>query len=294
MVEFAIDQAEGLRRLLNRDFVRVITFTAGSRGVGKTQAVLNLAAALARQGKKVIALDEQAGSGNLAHALGLVPRFDLLDVIRRQRSLEDVLLPGPPGLEIVPAAKGVKALGQLSPEEQEWLVRSFQSLSDSVDVVLIDAIAGLDGHALSLTLAAQDVVVVLKPKAEAITDAYALVKRLARDYAVQRFRVLVTQVREPGEGEALFKNFATAARRFIGLVPEFMGEVPADAALQQATRLNQPVVDAFPTGEAATAFRRLAEKVDGWPHPRDDNNRLDRFMQRLIVSSRLTAETPRL
>jgi flagellar biosynthesis protein FlhG len=110
---------------------------------------------------------------------------------------------------------------------------------------------------------------------------------------VQRFRVLVTQAREAGEGEALYRNFATATRRFLGLVPEFMGEVPADATLPRAARLRQPVVDAFPTSEAAAAFRRLAEAMDAWPQPRDDNDRLDRFMRRLLVKSRLTAQATR-
>lgn len=293
MAEFAIDQAEGLRRLLNRNFVRVITVTSGRQGVGKTQAVLNLATALARRGRRVMVFDEQAGRTNLEHTLGLAARFDLLDVVKRERRLEDVLLPGPDGVEVVPAARGVKALGELSAEEQEWLVQSFNTLSDSVDVVLIDAVAGLADHALSLTLAAQEVVITLSPDPTSITDAYALIKRLSRDYGKQRFRVLVSKVREAGEGENIFRNFAATAQRFLGVKILFLGEVPFDEQLRQAVRLHQPVVDAFPVAPAAAAFRRLAEAVDEWPCPRDENGRLDGFMQRLIMNSRLTAECSR-
>ncbi|MGD9786933.1 MAG: AAA family ATPase [Sulfuricellaceae bacterium] len=294
MVEFHADQAEGLRRLLNRNFVRVVTVTAGREGVGKTQAVINLATALARRGRKVMVFDEQSGRNNLEHALGLPGRYDLLDVVRRERCLEDILLPGPQGVEIVPAARGVKALAELTPAEQEWLVQSFNTLSGSVDVVLIDAVAGLAGHALSLTLAAQEVVITLSQDPASITDAYALIKRLSRDYAKQRFRILVSKVRETGEGEAIFKNFAATAQRFLGTKILFLGEVPFEEPLRQAARLRQPVVDAFPTSDSAAAFRRLAEAVDEWPYPQDDNSRLDSFMQRLIMNSRLTAECTRI
>ena len=49
MADVLQDQAEGLRRLLARDTVRVVTLTSGRAGVGKTNIVVNLAAALAKQ-----------------------------------------------------------------------------------------------------------------------------------------------------------------------------------------------------------------------------------------------------
>jgi len=58
----AIDQAEGLRRLLSRDALRIITVVSATAGVGKTSAVINLAVALARAGREVLILDESRGA----------------------------------------------------------------------------------------------------------------------------------------------------------------------------------------------------------------------------------------
>ena len=63
MADVLQDQAEGLRRLLARDTVRVVTLTSGRTGVGKTNIVINLAAALAKRGRHVLVLDEQQGKG---------------------------------------------------------------------------------------------------------------------------------------------------------------------------------------------------------------------------------------
>ncbi len=294
MAEIVADQAEGLRRLLNRDFIRVVTVTGGGRGAGRTSVAVNLATSLAQRGKNVIVLDEQSGATNALHHFGLEARHDLLDVIRHKKTLEDVLVRGAEGVGVLPAARGVKALPGLSPEEQAWLVDAFNQLSGFVDVVVIDAVSGIADHALSLSLAAQEVMVVLTPEPAAITDAYALIKVLYREYGKQNFRILVNKVRDPAVADAVYENFVQVARRFLGVKPDRMGDIPQDEALRQAARLGRPVVEAFPASEAAAAFRRLADGVDGLPFPREGDHRLDGFMRKLIQTSRLTAEDSRV
>ncbi|KAA3660242.1 MAG: septum site-determining protein MinD, partial [Chloroflexi bacterium] len=50
---------------------KVITVTSGKGGVGKTTITANLAAALAMQGKKVVAIDADIGLRNLDVVMGL-------------------------------------------------------------------------------------------------------------------------------------------------------------------------------------------------------------------------------
>jgi ATPases involved in chromosome partitioning len=59
--KYISDQAEGLRRLLAKSGSRVLAVTGGSAGVGCTTTVVNLAAALAQQGKDVLVIDECLG-----------------------------------------------------------------------------------------------------------------------------------------------------------------------------------------------------------------------------------------
>lgn len=101
MADVLQDQAEGLRRLLARDSVRVVTLTSGRTGVGKTNIVVNLAVALAKRGRHVLVLDEQQGKGSTETLLGLTARYDLMHVIRREKTLDEVMLRGPEGVGIV-------------------------------------------------------------------------------------------------------------------------------------------------------------------------------------------------
>jgi septum site-determining protein MinD len=62
---------------------RKIVLTSGKGGVGKTTATVNIGAALAKRGHRVILVDTDIGLRNLDLVLGLEKRivFDLVEVI---------------------------------------------------------------------------------------------------------------------------------------------------------------------------------------------------------------------
>ena len=64
------DQAEGLRRLLDRSGLRVVSINAGAGGSGTTAAMVNLAGALAERGSEFRAIfDALAGFAGEPEAL---------------------------------------------------------------------------------------------------------------------------------------------------------------------------------------------------------------------------------
>ncbi|MBY0579109.1 MAG: P-loop NTPase [Burkholderiales bacterium] len=282
MAEFATDQAEGLRRLFGRDFVRIVTLTSSKAGLGKTTAILNLAAALAKAGKNVMVLDENSGRGNLGSMIGARHAHDLLDVVRQGKSLEEVMIAGPQGISILQAAQA-----DLSMDEEERLVDCMSHVARPADVVLVDTAAGSPGHLLSLS--AQEIVVVLSPEGSSITDAYALIKMMNMHYAKRHFRILVTRAKNAEEARAVFDNMSRVARRYLAISLDFMGHVPLDAQLRQASRLKLPVVEAFPLSASSSSFRHIADSIVRWPCPAHDEMSLGDFFQHLIQGSRLCA-----
>lgn len=288
MGQFVIDQAEGLRRLLGRDFVRILTLTSSGKGVGKTTTVFNLATALAGAGKNVMILDENSGKGNLTSLLGIRKSHDLLDVARCGMSFEEVMIPGPDGIAILQAAQGMQALAGLDELSQERLVACMSNIARPVDVVLVDTTAGSASHLLSLGLPAQEIVVVVSAEGDSITDAYALIKTMNRHYGKRHFRILVNKVRSDEEARAVFDNMSKVARRFLAISLEFMGHVPLDESLRQASRLKGSVIDAFPLSAASSSFRQIADSVVRWPCPQHTDMSLSEFLQHLLRSDRLS------
>ena len=275
------DQAAGLRRLFSREEPRIITFAAGSSGVGKSVLIANLAASLARLGKEVLVLDENL-KNNVASCFGISIHHDLQHVVNRERPLSEVLLDVLPGVRVLPAARALKKLGKLTARQQQAFLESISGMERPADVILVDA--SLD-HPLGFSpvgLAAHETVVVISATGASITDAYALIKKVSLGYAHRDFRILVNKVRSAEEAEAIHNNIAqvTHSRALARL--EFAGFVPLDERLRQAARLCQPVVSLFPEAAAAKAYRAIASDLLGWHLHSECKGGLEQFAQQLL------------
>lgn len=285
-METSLDQAEGLRRMRARKSVKVIAVASGKGGVGKTNIAVNLAVALAQKGAKPLLLDADLGLGNVDILLGLSPRYNLSHVISGEKTMEQVLVDGPQGIRVLPAASGIAHMAVLGSQAQAGLIQAVSHLDIDVDYLLIDLAAGIAGDVLTFSRAAQEVIVVVSNEPASITDAYALIKVLSRDHGVRRFRVLPNMVRDQHEGQSLFQRVATVADRYLDVSLEMVGTIPLDPALRSAVRAQRAVVELYPDSPAARALRALATMVRAWPLPAGSAGHIEFFMERLLSAEK--------
>jgi len=279
------DQASGLREMVNPRPVRAIAVTGGKGGVGKTNVSVNLGVAAAELGQKVMLLDADLGLANIDVVLGLHPRYDLSHVMRGECTLEEALIDGPAGMKVIPGASGVQALAELSPAEHTGLIRAFSEVAADTELLIVDTAAGISDTVLSFSRASHEVIVVVCDEPASITDAYAIIKLLNRDYGHQRFRVLANMVRSAQEGRDLYNKMCRVTDRYLDVTLGFMGAVPYDDYLRKAVRAQRPVVQAYPRSRVAQVFRNLAKKIETWPQPGGANGQVQFFVERLIKYS---------
>jgi len=265
--------------------MRVVSIGAGADAGGSAATIVNLAGALIELGSDVLILDEHPPARGVAAALGLKSRYDLEDVIKRDRDIDEVIVRGPAGILILPLARGAFSLSQLPPREQQRLVERCGRLGFPVDTLLVDAAPGSASALLWPDAAAQDMIVLAGGSGPAITAAYASIKLLSNEFARREFHILISNVSNEDEARMIFANMAGAARRYLQVALHFVGHVPSDAKLQHAARLRLPVVAAFPLTAAAGSFRRVAQAVAGWPGLEHSGSGFDDFMRRLIRSN---------
>jgi flagellar biosynthesis protein FlhG len=285
MAEELNDQASGLRRMVKPELVRVVAVTGGKGGVGKTNVSINLAVAWAELGKRVMVLDADLGLANIDVVLGLHPEYDLSHVLRGECDLEEVVIEGPNGIKVVPAASGVQQMAELSEAEHAGLIRAFSDLSTSLDVLIVDTAAGISDTVVSFSRAAQEVLVVVCDEPASITDAYALIKLLNREYGVSRFRILANMVQSAQEGKDLYSKLCRVTDRYLDVMLNFAGSIPFDESLKKAVKAQKPVVLAYPRSRVTQTFKNLAKKADNWPVPDGVGGHLQFFVERLIQYS---------
>ena len=276
------DQAAGLRRLLARSSSRVVTVVGARDGLGATSIVVNLAAVLAGSGKDVLVLDENLSHDNVANTLALKSRYDLLNVVRGDKSWQDVLLHGSESVRVLPVARAIQNLPKLDDTQRECLLDSLSAAAKDMDVVLVDAARA--GHSVCASLSGDEpLLLVLNATASGITESYALLKQMAMHNGRQAFDIVVNKVGSEREALAVFDNMSLVARVHLQVHLEYLGYIPVDEKLKRATQLCRPVIEAFPAAPASYAIREIAQGLMRVPSAADQgHDALGSVMQRLM------------
>jgi flagellar biosynthesis protein FlhG len=274
-------QPDTANRLRKAPVTQVIAVSGGKGGVGKTTLAVNLGAALAQSGQRVLLLDGDLGLANIDVHLGLTPRYTLQHVLSGERTLAEVIQPVGERLHVVPAASGVARMARLSSAEHAAVVQAFATLPQSFDTLLVDTAAGIGEQVLQLAAAAAHVLIVLCDEPASLTDAYGLIKVLSRDCGVRRFQVLANRVAQGDSGEALFRRLQTVTDRYLDVQLQYAGEIPEDPLLIKAVRSQRAVVQAYPGSPAARALTRLAGRTRDWVQPVAGSGRIEFFFERL-------------
>ncbi|MBV1959465.1 MAG: MinD/ParA family protein [Pseudomonadales bacterium] len=264
--------------------IRVIAVTGGKGGVGKTNISVNLGAALANRGNRVVLLDGDMGLANIDVVLGLTPAKNISDVLSGEATLKDVMVEGPSGMKVIPAASGVQDMVNLSPAHHSGIIHAFSELSDQLDVLIIDTAAGISSDVVNFVKASQEVLVVVCDEPASITDAYGLIKMLSTKHGVDHFRVLANMVRSDQEGMSLFSKLQKVTSRFLDINIQYAGCIPHDENLRKAIKRQRAVYQAYPKSNASIAFDKLANQVGSWPLPTKSKGYMEFFAEQLVMS----------
>jgi flagellar biosynthesis protein FlhG len=276
------DQASGLRKMQDSQQIKVIAVSGGKGGVGKTNVSLNTAIALGQLGKRVLVLDADLGLANVDVMLGLRVKRNLSHVLSGECELDDIIIEGPAGINIIPATSGTQSMVDLTPSEHAGLIRAFSDMRTQFDVLIVDTAAGISDMVLSFCRASQDIMLVVCDEPTSITDCYALMKLLSRDHGVFKFKVVANMVRSPKEGQQLFGKLAKVSDRFLDVALELVAVIPFDENIRKSVRKQQAIVEAFPNSPAAVAFKSLASKLIKWPVPKQPSGHLEFFIEQLL------------
>ncbi|MEK8045266.1 MAG: cobyrinic acid a,c-diamide synthase [Burkholderiales bacterium PBB6] len=246
---------------------RITAITSGKGGVGKTFISANLAAALARQGERVLVLDADLGLANLDVVLNLFPKITLHDVFTGKNKLEEAILPAPGGFSVLLAGSGMVEYSRLTPEVRDQLLGVIEQVRPRFDRILLDTGAGISDVVLYTVSLADEVLVVATPEPTSLTDAYATIKVLATTQGRRDLRLLVNQSSRTGEGRTIRGQLQQVVDRYVSpgldspVKLEFVAEVPVDSAVRDAVKRRQLLIDCFPGSAAAQAVVAAAARL---------------------------------
>ncbi|HSO96884.1 MAG TPA: AAA family ATPase [Acidimicrobiia bacterium] len=247
---------------------RVLAIANQKGGVGKTTTAVNLGAALAEGGFRVLIVDLDP-QGNATTGLGLNPRDvngSLYDVLLNDLPMEDCVEPtSVKNLFVAPATidlagAEIELVPQMSRELR--LRRAIESVRDQYDLVLIDCPPSLGLLTLNGLAAADDIIVPIQCEYYALEGLGQLLRNVG---LVQSNLNRALEVR--GIVLTMYDGRTKLADQVEAEVREYFGPkvyrtvVPRTVRLSEAPSFGQPIIVFDSTSRGARAYRELAKEV---------------------------------
>jgi flagellar biosynthesis protein FlhG len=285
------DQAETLREMMRQkstgvpsSHTRIITVASGKGGVGKTNISTNLALAYAKIGKKVILMDADLGLANVNVILGIIPKFNLYHLIRKQKTMQEIIMDTNYGIQIVAGASGFAKIANLSEEERQNFIEELSGLANA-DVIIIDTSAGVSNNVLSFVAAADEAIIVTTPEPTAITDAYGIIKIIATeiDNLGLSLKLVVNRVKSVTEGKKVAERVINIAGQFLNLKVDYLGYVYDDPCVAQAVLRQRPFLVNDPKSKASLCMHHIVGRLEKIEFK--EGGGLGRFLKRLFGTS---------
>ena len=272
----------GLKKLPKPDAARVVTVANQKGGVGKTTTSVNMAAALSRQGLKVLVVDLDP-QGNASTALGAEHRAGTTssyELLIGEADAEEAMQasPGNDNLFCIPATIDLAG----AEIELVSLVRREYRLHDALrrgfleregfDYVFIDCPPSLGLLTINAMTAVDEVLIPIQCEYYALEGVGQLLGNIGmiREHLNNNLHISAILLTMYDARTKLSEEVATEVRDQFGQVV-LRNVIPRSVKVSEAPGYGQTVVDYDPGSRGALAYvdaaRELAERGDYQPHP---------------------------
>jgi chromosome partitioning protein len=248
---------------------RVIALCNQKGGVGKTTSAINLGAALAEVGRRVLLVDFDP-QGALSAGLGFQPHqldrttYNLL--MERGVSIDDVRLKTQvPGIDLLPSNIDLSAAEiQLVTEvaREQTLARALAPVAGEYDFVLIDCQPSLGLLTVNALTAAHGVIIPLECEYFSLRGVALLIDTIEK---VQHR--LNPELKLDGILATMYDGRTLHGREVFSRVVEAFGDTVFDTVISRTVRFpettvaGEPITSWAPSSAGAKAYRNLAREV---------------------------------
>lgn len=241
---------------------RVISFSSGKGGVGKTTVVASLGTLWAKRGKRVLLVDGDWSLGKLGITLGARPQWTVEKVLAGEVSLQEAVYPVAENLSLLAAPSGAIGFEEMTEAMRAQLFWELDVLSGKYDFVLLDHSSGLHWNVLQFAAAAHQHVVITTAEPTSYSDAYAIMKILSKRFGIREFWLLVTMSQKQAETEAIIGRFSDLACSHLDIRLHLLDIFPWEPRVAESIRCQKAFVDRFPQLDLTTKLQRVCRVLD--------------------------------
>ncbi|MFS0672454.1 MinD/ParA family protein [Ornithinibacillus sp. 179-J 7C1 HS] len=259
------DQAESLRRKLEEasnttiEQAKTISFVSGKGGVGKSNIAVNFSLELCKQGKKVLLVDLDIGMGNVEILLGLQAKRTIVNLMQEQLPIYDIMELGPNNLMFIAGGTGLSDIFSVDKQITNYFLDQYKKVLQTFDFIIFDMGAGATQASIDFVLASDECIVVTTPEPTSITDAYSMIKYIAKHNKKLPMYVILNRSDNIKKGLTTVKRFQKLIEQFLQIDVQFLGVIPEDRAVSAAVIKQAPFTIENGNSRVAQSIKQLSE-----------------------------------
>lgn len=238
---------------------KIILVASGKGGVGKTWFSIALCQALSERKQHILLFDGDLGLANVDIQLGLMPDYDLTQVVNGQVSLDEAITPfRDGGFDILAGQSGSGNLSHLTSQRMYYLKESLKKASKKYDRVFIDLGAGIGDNVKSLSDIAQRCIVIVTDEPTSLTDAYALIKITHLSIPLMKIEIVINQAESEIAGQRTYNTLLRVCKNFLNISPKLLGIIRRDQHVKHSICHQAATLTQFPGCNAAKDVKKIA------------------------------------
>ncbi len=213
---------------------KIIAFTSGKGGTGKTFVSLNIAFALSKENKKILFVDLDPNLSNANILLNVVATKTLYNFFTGRNLLAEQITEYEPNLHFIFGDSGKLDYPKTKPELLKNFFHQLRLLQNKYDIVILDTGSGASEDEIGILLNADHNIIITTPEPTAVMDAYVIIKLLSSRKSTGSKMLIINKCNEKKESVATFNNLSMAAKHFLKEKLNLLGEIDYDAAVSRS------------------------------------------------------------
>lgn len=238
---------------------RIIAFSSGKGGTGKTFICLNFAYALSKLRKKVLIIDLDPNLSNVNIMMNVKAEDTLISYLQDRCALSDLVYKYEPSLHFIFGDSG--RVDYPVTKNLEYLFRDIKELAASYDYVFLDIGAGANEDIIYVLKNADYNIIITNPEPTAVMDAYVIIKLLHNSGSSTDKLIIVNKCYTKDDGQVAYNNLSKAASHFLGEKIFLLGFIDHDVNVNNAIKSQELYLKRHPYSNSATQIMKIVHNL---------------------------------
>ncbi len=266
-----LDQAASLRSaarnkeckngIASKKALCCLAIASGKGGVGKTFITVNMALAFQMMGKKTLIIDADLGLANADILLGIEPKHSLQDSIFKGKSLKEIVIKTPYGVDLLAASSGAREMVSMGETRIKMLVDELLSFAGNYDVLIFDCAAGIDKGVTSFISSVPQAIIIASPQPASLMDAYALTKIIHQENLTTSINIIINMADSIAQGEKIKAALKVITQNHLSRRVNLLGVIPTSSTAKRAICMRKPLLSFNENNLAAQRIKEIARKI---------------------------------